>query len=72
MWSPIAFFSVLVDCPGHYQGEGGVDNSDNDGGDDHGDHGLSDEEAGHHLTPRVSPQIHLRTNNNNLDLISQT
>ena len=60
LWSPIAFFSVLVDCPGHYQGEGSVDNSDNDGRGDHSNHGLSGEEAGNHLTPRVPPQIHLR------------
>ena len=68
--SPIAFFSVLMDGPGHFQGDCGVDNSNNDGRDDHGNHSLSGEEAGHHPALRVSPQIHLSSNNNNLDLIS--
>ena len=62
---------MLVDGPDHFQGEGGVDNSNNDSGDEHGNHGLSGEEASHHSTLRVSPQIHLGTIIYNLD-ISQT
>ena len=55
----LASFSVLVDGPDNFDGEGGVDNSHKDGGGEHGDHCIDGEEAGNHSTPIVSPQIHL-------------
>ena len=55
MLSPIAFLSVLVDGPDHFQGEDSVDDSHNDGRGDHGHHGFSGEETGNHPTLRVSP-----------------